>query len=110
MASAERDAVNLITKGLGHRLVVIVKAAPTWLAAIVTAAPIIATALADQLPTAWAADVTNVGVRVVAIAGAAIVVIRRLTPVAKADRGLTPKAWVPAVKVEPDAPVSGPTD
>lgn len=105
MASAERDALNLVTQGLGHRIVVIAKAAPTWLAVVVTAVPTIATALADQLPTAWAADVTNIGVRVVGIAAAAIVVIRRLTPVAKAERGLTPKSWVPAVK--DDAPTSG---
>lgn len=70
---------------------VIATALPTWLAVVVLAAPIVAEEAASVLPSGWAERVTSVALTVVAVATAAINVIRRLTPVHPYERGILPK-------------------
>lgn len=72
------------------KVVVVLRAAPTWL----TAAAVVLTTSAEEigglLPDGGEA-LGQLVVRVVAWIGAAIVIIRRVTPVAPDERGLLPQ-------------------
>jgi hypothetical protein len=70
------------------RAKVIVKAAPTVLAAVALLAPLVASDIAEALPAPWSERVTSVGLTVAAVATALVSVIRRLTPVPPSERGL----------------------
>lgn len=72
-------------------LKVVTTAAPTVLAGVVLAAPIVAEEAAKVLPAPWSDRVTAVCLTVAAAAGAAVAVIRRVTPVVKAQRGILPR-------------------
>lgn len=67
---------------------VILKAAPTYLAIAAAIIPILVDEVAPVLPGGWASALTVVAVKAAAILGAAIAVIRRVTPVVKEQRGL----------------------
>lgn len=71
------------------RVVVVLKAAPTYLTAIAAVVPLIAGDLAKVMPD-QAEDITAWAIRIAAWLTAAALIIRRVTPVDKADRGLLP--------------------
>lgn len=73
------------------RLKVVITAAPTWLALVAVAAPIVAEEAATVIPAPWSDRVTAIVLGVGAVAAAVVTTIRRLTPVAAAERGLLPR-------------------
>jgi hypothetical protein len=75
-----------VTKLLA-RLRVLATAAPTYLVAVAAILPLIASDLAEVMP-GQAETITSGVLIVVGWLGAAIAIIRRVTPVAKAERGL----------------------
>lgn len=72
------------------RIGVVLKAAPTYLVAASTVVTIVTEEIADELPSGSAEWVVRVGGKVVSIIGAAVLIIRRSTPVIEAQRGLLP--------------------
>lgn len=77
-------------KQLVDRIVVILKAAPTYLVLASTVLTIIADELAKILPTPWADRLTALVITVTAALAAIVAIIRRVTPVAPAERGILP--------------------
>ncbi|MGE3835765.1 MAG: hypothetical protein AB7H43_13425 [Acidimicrobiia bacterium] len=75
---------------LWARIVVILTAAPTYLTAIAAVLPLIAGDLAEVLPAGAAETVGHVALVVAGWLGAAVAIIRRVTPVAASRRGLLP--------------------
>ena len=75
-------------KKLIARARVVIKAAPTYLvgASIVVAA--VTEEVAKELPEGWQDNALTIGGKVVAILGAAVLIIRRVEPVIAARRGL----------------------
>lgn len=74
------------------RAKVVLLAAPTYLVAVSAVVSILADEIAMVLPAGMAMTLGALAVRVVAVLGAAIGIIRRVTPVVVADRGLLPPA------------------
>lgn len=77
-------------KRLRDRIVVILKAAPTYLVLASTVLTVIADELAKILPTPWAERLTALVITVTAALAAAIAIIRRVTPVLPEERGILP--------------------
>ncbi|MGD9798260.1 MAG: hypothetical protein AB7H43_15290 [Acidimicrobiia bacterium] len=72
------------------RVLVVLKAAPTYLTAIAVVLPLLAGDLAEVLPAGAAETVGEVALVIAAWLGAAVAIIRRVTPVAEHRRGLLP--------------------
>jgi hypothetical protein len=75
-----------VTKFLA-RTHVVLTALPTYLVAIATVLPLVAADLAEVMP-GQAETITTAAIVVVGWLGAAVSIIRRVTPVASARRGL----------------------
>ena len=73
------------------KLKVILKAAPTWIITAALIVPIVADEVGKVVPAGWQDNVVSISGRVLAILGAAAAIIRRVTPVAKDQRGILPK-------------------
>ena len=73
---------------LADRILVVLKAAPTYLVALSTVVTILAEEIAAVLPAGAANDVGVVAVRVVAVLATSVAIIRRVTPVVASRRGL----------------------
>ncbi len=76
---------NLIT-----RTRTLLTAAPTWLAGAGIVVAAVSEEIVEVLPDSWDAGVTRVGVVVLAAIVAATNIVRRVSPVFGADRGLLP--------------------
>lgn len=72
------------------RVRVVLTAAVTWLTAIAAVVPFIADDIAAQLPEGAAEQVTKYALLAVAWLGAAVSIIRRVTPVLPQERGVLP--------------------
>lgn len=73
------------------RVRVVLHAAPTYLVALSAVIVIVADELASVLPAGAVTTVGTIAARVVAVLGAAVAIIRRVTPVVdRAQRGLLP--------------------
>lgn len=73
------------------RVKVVASAAVTWLVAASAVVTIAAEEIAEVVAADDAEKVTRIALRVTAVLGAAVAIIRRSTPVLdKADRGLLP--------------------
>lgn len=72
------------------RLRVLLTAAPTWITAAAAVVQILVEELGDEIPAVAAA-----GTRVLAVLVAALAIVRRVSPVLKAERGLLPKGGTP---------------
>lgn len=72
-------------------LKVILTAAPTYLAIVVAVAPQVATWVAEVLPAPASERVVAVVLTFATVAAATLELIRRVTPVVKAQRGLLPQ-------------------
>lgn len=77
-------------KNLGKRILVVLKAAPTWLTAASAVAVTFADEIAPLIPSPWSERVSAAALSVVSVLAAAIVVIRRVSPVPAAERGILP--------------------
>lgn len=75
-------------KEFGQRVAVVLKAAPTYLVAISTAITIFSEEIVKILPDEWDLTVARWATIAVGFLGAVITIIRRVTPVLPADRGL----------------------
>lgn len=71
-----------------ERALVVLKAAPTWIAALSTAITLAADEIVAVLPDQWDGAVAAWVARAVAFLAAVVAIVRRVTPVAKAARGL----------------------
>lgn len=74
------------------RAIVVLKAVPTYLVAASTIITIATEEIADELPSSSAEWLVRVGGKVVSVIGAAVLIIRRSTPVIDSQRGLLPVA------------------
>lgn len=74
------------------RVRVVLTAAVTWITAVAAVIPFIADDIADQLPSGAAEQVTKYALLAVAWLGAAVSIIRRVTPVLPDERGVLPDA------------------
>lgn len=63
-------------------------ALPTYLVALSAVVTILSQEIASVLPTGAAEDVGRIALIVVGVLGAAVNIVRRVTPVLPADRGL----------------------
>lgn len=79
-------------KKLAARIRVILTAAPTWLVFAALTVQIVTEEISKILPAGWAARVVAIGGAVGAIIGAAIAIIRRVSPVLPAERGILPRS------------------
>lgn len=77
-------------KKLGPRILVILKAAPTWLVAASTAITIFAEEIVAILPDSWDPVVVRWSAIAVGFLTAVINIIRRVSPVLPAERGILP--------------------
>lgn len=77
-------------KKFWERVKVVWRAAPTWLTGASVVVGVVAEEIADVLPAGAAEDVGHVALVVVAWLGAAIGIIRRVTPVPPEERGILP--------------------
>lgn len=77
-------------RDLSARALVVLKAAPTWLTSLAVAITLFHEDIAGLLPAAWQGPVASGLVIVLGTIASAIVVIRRVTPVAESLRGLIP--------------------
>lgn len=77
-------------KEFGQRVVVVLKAAPTYLVAISTAITIFSEEIAALLPETLDLTVAKYATIAVGFIGAVIAIIRRVTPVLPQERGLLP--------------------
>ena len=75
---------------LWSRIVVILKAAPTYLVLASTVLTVIADELAKILPTPWADRITAAVITVTAVFASIVAIIRRVTPVLPEERGILP--------------------
>lgn len=76
------------------RVRVVATSAVTWLQVVAAVLVIAAEEIAKAVPEI-SDDVTTVVVRVVAVLGAAVAIIRRVTPVLPDERGLLPAGGTP---------------
>lgn len=74
------------------RIKVIAQASVTWLLVAMTVVQIVADEIVSVLPAGVAENVGAVTLRVVAVLAAAVAIIRRVSEVTPADRGLLPPA------------------
>jgi hypothetical protein len=74
------------------RIKVLATAAVTWLLVASTIVTIASEEIAAVLPAGTATTVGAVALKVVAVIGAAVAIIRRVTPVLPDQRGLLPTA------------------
>lgn len=74
-----------------ERVKVVLSAAVTWIVLASSIVTIFAEEIAKVAAEGTAATVTRVAVRVVSILGAAVAIIRRVTPVLPEERGVLPK-------------------
>lgn len=72
------------------RVRVILRAAPTYLVAASAVVSIVVEEIADELPSGWQDNAVGIGGKIVAVLGAAVLIIRRVTPVVAAERGILP--------------------
>lgn len=72
------------------RVKVVLTALPTYLTAATAVVVIAREEIVGVLPEAWQGDASEIIVTVLAVLAAATNVIRRVTPVLPADRGLLP--------------------
>lgn len=72
------------------RLVVLLRAVPTWATIGALAAPIVAEELSQVLPAPWSERVTALGLTVAGALGAIVTIVRRVTPVVESQRGILP--------------------
>lgn len=79
---------------LAARILVVLKAAPTYLVAAGAVVTIVADELAKALPNGWQDNAVQIGGAVAGVIAAATAIIRRVTPVVEAERGLLPVAPV----------------
>lgn len=77
-------------KNIIARVRVVLQAAPTYLVAASTIVAIATEEIAQELPEGWQDNAVAIGGKVVAIIGAAVLIIRRVTPVIAEHRGLLP--------------------
>ena len=69
---------------------VILTAAPTYLVAAAAVVTIVADEAAKVLPTGWQDNAAQIAGAVLAVIGAAVAIVRRVTPVLPAERGILP--------------------
>jgi len=81
---------GMTLKTLVARAKVVLTAAPTYLVAAAVLIPFVVDQLATVLPTTWSETVAQVAGKAVAVLGVAVAIIRRVTPVPAAQRGLLP--------------------
>jgi len=77
-------------KKLIARIRVLLTAAPTWLAAAGAGVEVVVQEVADELPHGWQDDWLRWGGGVLVVIGVAQRIVRRVTPVPPAQRGLLP--------------------
>lgn len=77
-------------KNMWRRVVVVLKAAPTWMLMISTVITVASPQIVDLLPDSLNAVVTKYTTIIVGMLGSAIILIRRLTPVLPNERGILP--------------------
>ena len=73
------------------RIRVLLTAAPTWLAGAAVVVGAVSDEVAKAVPDGWQDNVIAIGGPVLAVIGAATAIVRRVTPVFGADRGLLPR-------------------
>lgn len=71
-------------------VLVVAKAAPTWLVTAATIITVFAEEIAKILPAPWADTVTTTAVTAVAAIYAILAIIRRVTPALPSERGILP--------------------
>lgn len=74
--------------GLWAKIKVIVGAAPTYLVVAAAVVPIVAEEVGNVLPAGAGAVVAQVAITLTGVLGAAIAIIRRVTPVLPSQRGI----------------------
>lgn len=72
------------------RLKVILSEVTTYLVAAGAVVGIVADEVGQVLPAGWQDNAVQIGGAVVGVIGAAVAIIRRVTPVLPADRGILP--------------------
>lgn len=77
-------------KKLLARARVILTAAPTYLVAAGAVVTIVADEVSKLLPPGWQDNAAQIAGAAVGILGAAVAIIRRVTPVLPAERGILP--------------------
>lgn len=70
------------------RIRVFLKSAPTYLVAAGAVLTIVADEIAKAVPAGWQDNVVRIGGTAAAIIGAAVTIIRRVTPVLPEERGM----------------------
>lgn len=80
-----------MNRGLLARIKVIITAAPTYLTMAAVVVGILADELSKTVPDGWQDNVVQIGGAIVAVLGAAIAIIRRVTPVLESQRGILPQ-------------------
>lgn len=83
-------------RGITARAQVILRAAPTWIGGAAIVVTVAADEVAKVLPTHAAETVGSVAVQVLAWLGAAVAIIRRVTPVRPEERGILPTSTATA--------------
>lgn len=74
----------------GRKINVVLRAAPTWLTAAGAAVAYFHENIVGLLPPAWQGDATDLAVSLAGAIAAATAIIRRVTPVDTAERGVLP--------------------
>ena len=74
------------------RVLTLIKALPTWLTAAAAVIAIFSEEIVDLLPESWQGGFSQGVLVVLAILAAAVNIVRRVTPVVSAERGLHPPA------------------
>lgn len=82
-------------KDLWPKTLVVLRAAPTYLAVVTLVVTVLADELIPLLPEAIGAQIAGYAVAVLAIVAAIVRVISRVTPVEPAARGLLPPPVAP---------------
>jgi len=75
-------------KNLIARARVILTAAPTYLVAAGAVVSVVSSEVSKVLPSGWQDNALQIGGAIGAIIGAAIAIVRRVTPVLVSERGL----------------------
>lgn len=89
-------------RNIWRRVVVVLKAAPTWLAAATATVTILSDELVRLLPDNLDTVVVQYAGLTLAVLGFAVTAIRRLTPVLPDERGLLPIAVLGEHLADPD--------
>ena len=70
------------------RVRVVLKAAPTYLVLVSATATIVTDEVAKVLPSGWQDNALQIGGVIVSVLGAAVAIVRRVTPVLDSQKGL----------------------